>query len=289
MTTETNESESANGSERTNRDGSMREKLDRDGSNRTGSSRRVFLARSAGVASAAGLVHVGLLGGAAADSGGETTTFTVRVQNVSNRTTLETSAKGDAMKQPVPLSPGVYAVHSESGPLFDVGERARGNGLEALAEDGMPMELAGAVAERSDVSDSGAFATPVGGSEPAPIGPDGAYEFSIEAAPGDRLSLATMFVQSNDLFYAPEPRGIGLFCGEEPLTGDATHAIGLWDAGTECNEEPGVGEHQAPRQSEAGAGMAEDAPVRSITDVGDGYSYPYASEVIRVSREVEMR
>jgi hypothetical protein len=283
MTTSKNASESANGSERT-----KRRESSRDGSIRGESSRRAFLARSAATASAAGLAHFGLVGGATADSGREATTFTVRVQNVSDRTTLETSARGDAMKQPVPLSPGVYAVHSEPGPLFTPGERARGDGLEALAEDGIPDRLAGALSERMDVSDSGTFATPVGGEEPAPIGPDGAYEFSVEAAPGERLSLATMFVQSNDLFYAPEPRGIGLFDGEEPLSGDVTHAVGLWDAGTECNEEPSVGEHQAPRQSEAGAGMAEDAPVRPISDVGDGYSYPYASEVIRVTRKVEM-
>jgi hypothetical protein len=241
----TNASESANGSGRTKRGESKRREAKRheskwDGSKRGESSRRAFLAWSAGAASAAGLAHVGLVGGATAspgdetttDSGRATTTFTVRVENVSGQTTLETSARGDAMKQPVPLSPGVYAVHSEPGLLFTAGEQARENGLEVLAEDGMPMELAGALAERPGVSDSGAFATPVGGAEPAPIGPDGAYEFSAEAAPGERLSLATMFVQSNDL--------------------------------------------------------AEDAPVRPISDVGDGYSYPYASEVIRVTREVSM-
>jgi hypothetical protein len=259
-------------------------------------SRRAFLTRTAGAASAVGLAHLGITGGAVADSrlegttdsNREGTTFTVRVENVSTQTTLETSAKGDAMKQPVPLSPGVYAVHSEPGPLFTAGEPARDNGLEALAEDGDPMALADSLGDRMDVSDGGAFATPVGADEPAPIGPGGAYEFSVEAAPGERLSLATMFVQSNDLFYAPEERGIGLFDGEEPLSGDVTIALGLWDAGTEQNEEPGVGENQAPRQMEAGAGMTEDAPVRLITDVGDGYSYPYTSEVIRVTREVEI-
>ena len=39
---------------------------------------------------------------------------------------------------------------------------------------------------------------------------------------GDYLSFATMFVQSNDLFYAPEPSGIPLFDGETPVDGDMT-------------------------------------------------------------------
>ena len=250
--------------------------------------RRTFLASAGGTAAVVGLSGAGFVGAASADSDEEGTTFTVRVENVSTPTTLETSASGDAKKQPVPLSPGAYAVHSEPGPFFTAGESVRGNGLEALAEDGMPTELAASLDERMGVSDGGAFAAPVGSDEPAPIGPRGAYEFTVTASPGERLSLATMFVQSNDLFYAPEPRGIGLFDGEEPLSGDVTNAVGLWDAGTECNEEPGVGEHQAPRQSEAGAGMAEEAPVRLVSDAGDGYSYPYTSEVIRVTRTPEM-
>lgn len=41
-------------------------------------------------------------------------------------------------------------------------------------------------------------------------------------------------------------------------------------------------------QSEAGAGMTEDRPVQLITDVGDGYDYPYVQEVIRLTRTAEM-
>jgi len=37
--------------------------------------------------------------------------------------------------------------------------------------------------------------------------PGSAYEFSVTAKAGDRLSFATMFVQSNDLFYAPHQAG----------------------------------------------------------------------------------
>jgi hypothetical protein len=34
--------------------------------------------------------------------------------------------------------------------------------------------------------------------------------------------------------------------------------------------------------------MAKDAPLRPISGVGDGYSYPYVSEVIRITRAVKM-
>lgn len=119
-------------------------------------------------------------------------------------------------------------------------------------------------------------------------------ERHLEKCTFDRLAFPKLcatahgsYDNEEDDFRSGE-RGIGLFDGEEPHSGDVTLALGLWDAGTECNEEPGVGENQAPRQMEAGAGMAEDAPVRLVTDVGDGYSYPYTSEVIRVTREVEM-
>ncbi|MEM6492458.1 MAG: spondin domain-containing protein, partial [Pseudomonadota bacterium] len=55
----------------------------------------------------------------------------------------------------------------------------------------------------SDVASAGLFNTPEGASAPGPIGPGGAYTFTVTARPGDRLSFATMFIPSNDLFYAP--------------------------------------------------------------------------------------
>ena len=49
----------------------------------------------------------------------------------------------------------------------------------------------------------------------------------------DRLSFATMYVQSNDLFLAPGDTGIALFIDEQPISGDVTALVRLWDAGTE--------------------------------------------------------
>ena len=124
------------------------------------------------------------------------------------------------------------------------------------------------------------FDTPDGGSSPAPIGPGQSYSFSVTAEAGQRLSFATMYVQSNDLFYAPSAAGIALFSGSDPLSGDVTAQLELWDAGTEVNEEPGVGLNQAPRQSGPDTGPAENGVVEIVDD---GFSYGDVSDVIRVT------
>jgi hypothetical protein len=165
--------------------------------------------------------------------------------------------------------------------LFVSGQTDFGQGLEALAEDGDPSGLSSAVASRGDVASSGAFNTPEGAAGPAPAFPGDAYVFRITAMPGDRLSFATMFVQSNDLFFAPVEAGIALFdSGGMAEAGDMTDMILLWDAGTEVNEEPGIGLNQAPRQSGANTGGDEGGAVRQVSD---GYVYPDVSEVIRVT------
>ena len=90
-----------------------------------------------------------------------------------------------------------------------------------------------------------------------------------------------MFVQSNDLFYAPRDAGIALFDGTGQATsGDRTQELVLWDAGTEVNEAPGVGPSQAPRQSKPNTGADENGVIRPVDD---GFRYPAVSEVIRVT------
>src|SRR5262245_9011429 len=80
-----------------------------------------------------------------------------------------------------------------------------------------------------------------------------------------------MFAQSNDLFYAPREEGIGLFdASGKPVAGDITSQILLWDAGTEVNEEPGLGPNQAPLQPAPNTGPAEHGVVRPISEVKDG-------------------
>jgi len=212
------------------------------------------------------------------DGMGELTTFEVTVTNVSEAGTITTSTGDDLA---VPLSPVAFAVHTDEAAAFTAGEAAS-DGLEALAEDGMASGLAGELESANGVHAAGAAATADGADGPGPIGPGGSYTFEVTAEPTHRLSVVTMFVQSNDLFYAPDPEGIALFEDGDPLAGDVTDRIRLWDAGTEENEEPGVGENQAPRQSGPDTGPSEMGTVRPIEEVMDGYDYPDVSDVIEV-------
>ena len=164
-------------------------------------------------------------------------TFKVVIENVTTE---------DA---PYHLAPGVYVVHTGGEPIFTEGEPAAlGEGLEPLAEDGDPSVMAMKVGWF-------VFNTPEGSDMPGPLGPgDGmgpgnTYEFEFQAEPGNSLSFATMFVQSNDLFFAPGAMGIALFEDGSPIKGDITDQVMLWDAGTEVNQEPGTGADQPMNQS----------------------------------------
>lgn len=178
------------------------------------------------------------------------------------------------------LAPGVFVVHRVPSVLFEAGAADRGTGLEAVAEDGAPAALASALAADADVSSSAAFDTPVGAAAPGPATPGASYRFTVSAEEGDRLSFATMYVQSNDLFFAPAETGIDLFPGGVAINGDVTGMILLWDAGTEINERPGIGAFQAPRQPGPDTGTTEGGVVRQV---GDGFDYGPVSSSIRVT------
>ena len=124
------------------------------------------------------------------------------------------------------------------------------------------------------------FNTPVGASAPGPITPGAAYEVMVSAVPGDRLSLTLMMGQSNDWFYAPAEPGIELFKNGQAISGDITSQLVMWDAGTEVNQEPGIGPDQGPRQKAPNTGKAENGMVRKIDD---GKIYSTAPKVMRVT------
>jgi hypothetical protein len=214
--------------------------------------------------------------------------FTVTVENVSTGTTLQTSADGEASEQPVPLSPGAYAVHSPDEPIFSNGHPERDNGLEEVAEDGMPGRLASSLSETESVATAGAFNTPVGSDSPGPLTPGNSYEFTVTAHSGRpqmSLSLVTMFIPSNDAFFAlGGENGLALFTdgGSTPRTGNVTNVVSLWDAGTEVNQEPGVGNNQPQRQRAANVGDVEREVVEPMVQV-NGYEYPDVSDVVQVS------
>ncbi|MBR9922250.1 MAG: hypothetical protein GYB31_15540 [Bacteroidetes bacterium] len=179
-----------------------------------------------------------------------------------------------------PFAPGVFAVHeSGTAALFTSGSPDRGAGLEALAEDGDPSALAASLDADGSLLSSGAFNTPEGASDPGPLMPGQSYTFSFEAEAGAYLNFATMLIHTNDLFYAFGANGIALFNGDDPITGDLTSSVSLWDAGTEVNEYPGAGNSQ-PARGGADSGTDENGNVRKVDD---GFTYPTVSEAIKVT------
>lgn len=179
-----------------------------------------------------------------------------------------------------PFAPGVWAVHSSgNNPIFMMGETAS-SGLEALAEDGSPIDLSTAIASASGVSSSGVFNTPMGKSDPAPLFPGDKYEFDFSAKDGEFLSIATMYVQSNDLFYGFGNSGLELWNGSSPKSGDVSTHIKLWDAGTEVNELPGYGMYQPLQQSGPNSGFNENG---TVVEVNDGFTYLMNDKSIKVT------
>jgi len=138
------------------------------------------------------------------------------------------------------------------------------------------------IAPSFDYLVSGVFNTPVGAGGPGPATNGNSFEFEIAAAPGMNLSFATMFGQSNDLFFGPDGDGIALFDGGgTPISGDVSDQVYLWDAGTEENQEPGVGDTQAPRQAAPDTGPAD--PNNAVRLVNDGFTYPDVTDAIQVT------
>lgn len=211
-------------------------------------------------------------------SGGRATEFTIRIENVSTSSTLKLSSGGTA---PAPTAPVLWVVHTSEDPLFIDGQSDRGAGLESLAEDGDPSELAKALLGLPGIVATGFVNVPEGDATPGPVLPGKSYRVTFSAKPGEKLTIAFMFGQSNDLFYAPTGEGIELFDADgTPRLGEVTATLVLWDAGTEVNQEPGLGPDQAPRQAAPNTGAAEHGAVGRVRD---RYTYPAVGQVVRVT------
>ena len=191
--------------------------------------------------------------------------FKVRVENISKADGM-TASNGE--KFPFALSPGMFVLSARSAPLFTEAKPARMNGLEMQAEDGDPTGLVGSLTTMHHSSNlHGVFNMPIGTMAAGPIRPGDSFEFTVAAMPGMKLFMTQMFGQSNDWFYAPGPNGIALFDAKgNPLTGDVTDQLYLWDAGTEKDEEIGIGPNQGPRQKGLNTGDAENGVVHRVND-----------------------
>lgn len=202
------------------------------------------------------------------------TTFNVTVENVSMNGLIMTDRAGGMN----PMSPVVYAVFEGDDPMFEVGEDAT-EGTERVAEDGASDALIAQVTGNSDVSASGVATAPADGMPPIFSGETATFTFT--ARPGDKLQFETMFVQSNDWFYAFNNGGLELFNGNTPISGDVTSNVRVYDAGTEADTAPGTGPDQKPVQATDDQGPEEDEEIENARTRHPGFTIPANNQVIR--------
>lgn len=93
------------------------------------------------------------------------------------------------------------------------------------------------VLQSQPLVESGTFQ---GTGSPALILPGQSITINFSAARGEALSFATMYGWSNDLFFAPANPGIMAYdTSGNPIEGDVSSQIRLWDNGTRINQKPG--------------------------------------------------
>lgn len=124
--------------------------------------------------------------------------------------------------------------------------------------------------------ESGTFKGP---GTPPVVFPGQSVSFSFSAAKNQRLTFATMYGWSNDLFFAPANPGIKLYNDDgTPITGDVSAQIKLWDNGTRVNQKPGM--------AVIHPGTAETTAknIKEIAGTDDyGNTYLAASQLMKVS------
>ena len=121
------------------------------------------------------------------------------------------------------------------------------------------------------------------------LGPGEVYEIRFSAGIGHHLSLAASLRESNDWFFGTDGAGIPLYVNGQPISGDITSQLRLWDAGTEVDEEPGVGADTGLVQATPTQGAADpDHRVRLVDDVvtlsnGQQFARPAIASMIKAT------
>jgi hypothetical protein len=118
---------------------------------------------------------------------------------------------------------------------------------------------------------------------PPVILPGQSVTIRFSASKGQALTFASMYGWSNDLFFAPENPGIAVYDATgNPITGDVSAQIKLWDNGTRIN--------QAPGSAATHPGTAETS-AKTITEVSgtdaQGNTYLPASKLVKATLAYE--
>jgi hypothetical protein len=128
-----------------------------------------------------------------------------------------------------PFSPPVAATHEAGMHVFEMGQMAS-EGIRAIAEDGEPMPMFQALSASKQVTEAVNIGRPITRKGTVVGDFTDSATFLIHARPGDRFSIATMLICTNDGFT-------GLDAIELPQQGAQTFMLNSYDAGTENNTE----------------------------------------------------
>ena len=116
-----------------------------------------------------------------------------------------------------------------------------------------------------------------GTGSPALIFPGQSTTIQFSAAKGEAITFATMYGWSNDLFFAPANPGIQVYDDKgNPIEGDVSSQVKLWDNGTRINQKPGAAVNHP--------GVADS---KNITEVNgtdaQGNTYLAASKLVKAT------
>lgn len=128
-----------------------------------------------------------------------------------------------------PFSPPVAATHRKAIRMFRVGKLSSTE-LEAIAENGDPIPMFDLFNGSDKVTQAVNIGRPLTTSGKVVGGFTDSVSFEITARPGDRFSLATMLICTNDGFT-------GLDSVRLPKHGSHTFFLNGYDGGTENNTE----------------------------------------------------
>jgi hypothetical protein len=131
-----------------------------------------------------------------------------------------------------PFSPPVAATHQKTIRMFQVGSLASAE-LAAIAQDGDEMPMFTRFATSDKVTQTVDIGRPLTRSGTTVGSFTDTATFEINAAPGDKFSIATMLICTNDGF-------LGLDSVKLPKKGAQTFFLAGYDAGAEENTEQSV-------------------------------------------------
>jgi hypothetical protein len=176
--------------------------------------------RTAAIAAATMVLTAAALGGPAAGDDGDNGDDNARA---TFRVTLVNLTGGQ------PFSPPVAATHRKSIHLIRVG-RLASDELALIAQDGDQLPLFGQLSGSQQVTQAVDVGRPVTAQNTAAADFTDNVTFEITGRAGDRLSLATMLICTNDGF-------LGLDGVKLPRRGATAYVLNGYDAGRENNTE----------------------------------------------------